>query len=118
MNIGTAYLRATIGVIALLIGAAGCSTLFPQSKGQIAIHVVSWKLVKTLAEPDAGLAGQNVKLVNPADGSVIAEKVTDASGDAAFDIPAGTYQVVGIGNDSQTVTVESGQVTKLKMVKH
>jgi hypothetical protein len=105
-------------ILALLIFIAGCASIFPQPDGHIAVHVVSWPLVKKLAEPDAGLAGQHVMVINAANGSVVAEKDTDASGDALFDLPPGSYQVIGVGNDRQTIDVASGATVKLKLVKH
>jgi len=44
------------------------------------VQVVSWPLVKKLAEPDAGLPGHTVTLQSAKDHSLIAEKTTDASG--------------------------------------
>jgi hypothetical protein len=57
---------------------------------QISVQVVSWPLVKKLAEPDAGLPGHKVTLVKLADHSVVAEKFTDVYGTVLFDVPAGT----------------------------
>ena len=85
---------------------------------QISVQVVSWPLVKKLAEPDAGLPGHKVTLVKLADHSVVAEKFTDVYGTVLFDVPAGTYTVLGIGMEPENVMVESGQIVKLKLVVH
>ena len=52
------------------------------------------------------------------DHSVIAEKTTDASGILVFDVPAGRYIVLGVGDKPEAITVESGRVVKLKLVVH
>ena len=82
------------------------------------VQVVSWPLVKKLAEPDAGLPNQKVTLLKVTDRSVIAEKFTDTYGNVLFDVPAGTYTVLGIGMEPENVMVESGQIVKLKLVVH
>ena len=82
------------------------------------MQVVSWPLVKKLAEPDAGLPGHKVTLIKLADHSVIADKITDVYGTVLFDVPAGTYIVLGIGMEPENVTLESGQIVKLKLVVH
>ena len=104
-----------IGAFTIL---ASCASLKGQPNGQISVQVVSWPLVKKLAEPDAGLPGHKVTLLKLADRSVIAEKFTDVYGSVLFDVPAGTYTVLGIGKEPETVTVESGQIVKLKLVVH
>jgi hypothetical protein len=82
------------------------------------VQVVSWPLVKKLAEPDAGLPDQKVTLLKVTDRSVIAEQFTDVYGNVLFDVPAGTYAVLGIGMGLENVTVGAGQRVKLKLVVH
>jgi hypothetical protein len=104
-----------IGALTIL---ASCAFLKRQPNGQISVQVVSWPLVKKLAEPDAGLPGHKVTLAKLADHSVVAEKFTDVYGTVLFDVPAGTYTVLGIGTEPENVMVESGQIVKLKLVVH
>jgi hypothetical protein len=82
------------------------------------VQAVSWTLVKKWAEPDAGLPGHKVIVQSAEDHSVIAEKTTDASGILAFDVPAGRYILLGLGDQPETITVESGRAVKLKLVVH
>ena len=100
-------LLCLIGGLAIL---ASCAFLKRQPNGQIMVQVVSWPLVKKLAEPDAGLPNQKVTLLKVTDRSVIAEKFTDT--------PAGTYTVLGIGMGLENVTVGPRQKVKLKLVVH
>ena len=104
-----------IGALTIL---ASCAFLKRQPNGQISVQVVSWPLVKKLAEPDAGLPDQKVTLLKVTDRSVIAEKFTDVYGNVLFDVPAGTYTVLGIGMGLENVTVGAGQRVKLKLVVH
>jgi hypothetical protein len=104
-----------IGALTIL---ASCAFLKHQSKGQISVQVVSWPLVKKLAEPDAGLPNQKVTLLKVTDRSVIAEKFTDVYGNVLFDVPAGTYTVRGVDMGLENVTVGAGQRVKLKLVVH
>lgn len=108
-----------IGAIALSFLVAGCALFSPrQPKGQIVVQAVSWPLVKKWAEPNAGLPGQRVTVQKAEDHSLVAEKTTDASGILVFDVPAGRYIVRGIGDESETVTVESARSVDLKLVQH
>ncbi len=103
----------------LLVCMAGCSYL--QSKppdGKISVDAVSWKLVKKLAEPDAGLSGHKVSVLNPADKSVVASGTTDSTGIVEFNLPPGTYTLVGASDEPQTVQVQSGQTSNFKIVVH
>ncbi len=110
--------RSLAAVTVVLTLANGCASLSQQPNGQISVQVVSWPLVKKLAEPDAPLPGHKVTVLRAADHTVIAEKSTDISGTAVFDLPAGTYTVLGAANQPETVGVQSGQVVKLKLVEH
>ena len=110
--------RLSLCVIGAITILASCAFLKRQPNGQISVQVVSWPLVKKLAEPDAGLPGHKVTLLKLADRSVLAEKFTDVYGTVLFDVPAGTYTVLGIGTEPENVTVESGQIVKLKLVVH
>ena len=103
----------------LLASATGCSYL--QSKppnGKISVQAVSWKLVKKLAEPNAGLGGHKVTVLNPADKSVVASGTTDSSGIIEFDVPPGTYTLIGASDQPQSVQVQSGQTSNFKIVVH
>ena len=104
-----------IGAITIL---ASCAFLKRQPNGQISVQVVSWPLVKKLAEPGARLPGHKVTLLKLADRSVLAEKFTDVYGTVLFDVPAGTYTVLGIGMGLENVTVGPHQKVKLKLVVH
>jgi hypothetical protein len=99
-----------------LIVSAGCGLFTP--KGQIEVQLVSWPLVKQLAEPNAGLAGQSVTVRRAADRKLIAEQTTDTSGILVFKVPAGSYVVQSLGNQSELVTVGADQVVRLKLIEH
>src|SRR5260221_5188285 len=111
----TPYLRSLLCIVGVLISLASCASVKHQPNGQISIQVVSWPLVKKLAEPDAGLPNQKVALIKLADRSVIAEKSTDLYGNVLFEVPAGTDTISGIGMGLENVTVEAGQTVKLKL---
>jgi hypothetical protein len=111
-------LLSIVGAMTLISVVAGCALFTQQPKGQIVVQVVSWPLVKKWAEPDAGLPGHKVTLQSSEHHSLIAEKTTDASGILVFDVPAGRYIVLGIGEQAETVTVETGRSVKLKLVQH
>ena len=110
--------RLSLCVIGAITILASCAFLKRQPNGQISVQVVSWPLVKKLAEPDAGLPGHKVTLLKLADRSVVAEKFTDVYGTVLFDVPAGTYTVLGIGMGLENVTVGPHQKVKLKLVVH
>jgi hypothetical protein len=95
---------------------AGCG-LLTRPQGQIEVQLVSWPLVKQLAEPNAGLAGQTVFVQRAADRKLIAEQTTDASGILVFKVPAGSYVVHGL-NQSELVRVEADQAVRLKWIEH
>jgi hypothetical protein len=111
-------LPSIIGAVTLISLVAGCALSTPQPKGQIVVQMVSWPLVKKWAEPDAGLPGHKVTLQSAEDHSLIAEKTTDASGILVFDVSAGRYIVLGIGDQPETIIVESGRSVKLKLIQH
>jgi Prealbumin-like fold domain len=103
----------------LLAQAAGCSYLqSTPPPGKIEVQAVSWKLVKKLAEPDAGLSGHKVSVLNPADKNVVASGTTDSSGILSFDLPPGTYTLIGASDEPQSVQVQSGQTATFKLVMH
>jgi hypothetical protein len=103
----------------LLTYAAGCSYLERTApNGKISIQAVSWTLVKKLAEPNAGLSGHKVTILNPADRSVIASGTTDSSGIIEFEVPQGTYTLIGASDASQSVQVQAGQTVNFKLVMH
>lgn len=76
------------------------------------------KLAQKLAEPDAGLGGHKVAILNPADRSVVASGITDRTGLFDFDVPAGTYVLVGASDEPQNVQVQAGQTLNFKLVVH
>jgi Prealbumin-like fold domain len=103
----------------LYAGATGCSYLQrTPPNGKISVQVVSWNLVKKMAEPNAGLSGHQVSILNPGDQSVVASGTTDSSGLIEFDLPPGTYTLVGIGDGPQPVQVQPGQTASFKLVLH
>ena len=109
---------STLGAFALISLVSGCALLPSQPKGQIVVQAVSWPLVKKYAEPDAGLPDHKVLVQNATDQSIVAEQTTDASGILAFNVPAGKYLVLGVGDQPEQVAVESGQTVKLKLIVH
>ncbi len=86
--------------------------------GKISMEAVSWKLVKKLAEPDAGLSGHRVIVLNPTDRSVMASGTTNRSGLIEFEVPQGTYTLLGASDVPQTVQVQAGQTAKFKLIVH
>jgi hypothetical protein len=118
MIINPARYRFLLFVILLTIGA-GCSYLQgTPPNGKILVQAVSWKLVKKLAEPDAGLSGHKVTVLNPVNQSAVASGTTDSSGILEFDLPPGTYTLVGASDEPQSVQVQSGQTASFKLVVH
>jgi hypothetical protein len=105
--------------VVLLANATECSYLQrTPANGKISVQAVSWKLVKKLAEPNAGLTGHKVSVLNPADQSVVASGATDSAGLVEFDVPPGTYTLVGASDQPQNVQVQSGQTSSFKLVVH
>jgi len=103
----------------LLADGTGCSYLQgTPPNGKISVQAVSWTLVKKLAEPNAGLSGHKVTILNPADRSVIASGTTDSSGIIEFEVPAGTYTLLGASDEPQSVQVQAGQTVNFKLVVH
>jgi hypothetical protein len=106
-------------ILILLADAAGCSNLqSTPPDGKISVQAVSWERVKKLAEPDAGLIGHKVTILNPQDRTVIASATTDRSGLTEFEIPQGTYTLIGASDEPQSVQVQPGQTVKFKLVVH
>jgi len=115
----TLYRLFLILTVTLLASATGCSYLQRTTpNGKISVQTVSWKLVKKLAEPDAGLSGHKVTILNPADQSVISFGTTDSSGLLEFDVPPGTYTVLGASDEPKNVQVQAGQTTNFKLIVH
>jgi hypothetical protein len=103
----------------LLMPVTGCSYLErTPPTGKISVQAVSWALVQKLAEPDAGLSGHKVTVMNPADGSVIASGTTGSSGIVEFEVPPGTYTLIGASDEPQRVQVPAGQTVNFKLVVH
>ena len=119
-DISPAMVRRVFLTMALLATVAGCGNLAsaPPRNGRVAVEVVSWKLVRQMAEANAGLSGQKVTILNPADRTVVASGTTNSSGFIDFDLPEGTYILLGASDEPQQVEVQSGQTTKLKLVVH
>ncbi len=112
-------LLSTVGAIMLVfLASSGCALFTSQPKGQIVVQAVSWPLVKKYAEHDAGLPDHKVVVQNAENQSVVAEETTDASGILVFDVPAGKYLVLGVGDPPEEVAVESGSTVKLKLIVH
>jgi hypothetical protein len=107
-----------IGITAMLWVFSSCALFSHQPTAHISVKAVSWKLVKKYAEPEAGLVGHKITIIDPSDGRVVAEKLTDNHGYAIFDIPAGSYTVTGIGGESQHVVVSPGQTVGFKLIVH
>jgi len=103
--------------IAMFVMFSGCA-LFHQPTGQIQVKAVSWKLVQKYAQPGAGLVGHKITIVDPSNGHVVAEKLTDDSGYAIFDVPAGSYTVEGLGGEPQNVVVSPGQTVGFQLIVH
>jgi hypothetical protein len=117
VHLGLFALTALMGI--LLENATGYSYLQQDPPdARISMKAVSWRLVKKLAEPDAGLSGHKVTILNPADRSVIASGTTDRSGIVEFEIPHGTYTLLGASDVPQTVQVQAGQTEKFKLIVH
>ena len=105
--------------IAAMLGLfSSCALFSHQATGHISVKAVSWKLVKQYAEPEAGLAGHRIRIIDPSDRRVVAEKLTDNLGYAMFDVPAGTYTVMGIGGEPQNAVVSPGQTIGFKLIVH
>jgi hypothetical protein len=109
--------------VILLANASGCSyeqqgTVPAPPNGKISVQAVSSELAKKLAEPNAGLSGHKVTVLNPGDRSVVASGTTNGSGFVDFDEPAGTYSLVGASNEPQSVQVQAGKTTNYKLVLH
>ena len=105
--------------VTVLGGLSACSILKPApATGKLEVHAVSWQLVKERAEPDAGLTGHKVTVLNPSDQSVVASKTTDRTGVVDFDLPAGNYTVIGASDQPQLASIQPGQTTNFKIVVH
>jgi hypothetical protein len=103
----------------LFADATACSYLerTPQN-GKISVQAISWTLVKKLAEPNAGLSGHKVEILNPADRSIVASGTTGSSGVLEFEVPQGTYTLIGASDEPQSVQVQAGQTVTFKLVVH
>jgi hypothetical protein len=107
-----------MGIAAMVGVSSGCALFSHHPNGHISVKAVSWPLVKKYAEPEAGLVGHKVTIIDPSDGRIVAEKSTDNLGYAIFDVPAGTYTVRGIGGEPQNVVVSPGQTVGFKLIVH
>jgi hypothetical protein len=106
-------------ILTLFLNIVGCSYLQPAPpNGKIAVQAVSWKLVKKLAEPNAGLSGHKVTILSSTDRNVIASGTTDSSGLVEFEVPHGTYILLGASDEPQSVQVQAGQTINFKLVVH
>jgi hypothetical protein len=112
-------LVGAILIAIMLANATGYSYLQQTPPiGKISMKAVSWPLAKKLAEPDAGLRGHKVSVLNPADQTVIASGTTNRSGLIELEIPQGTYTLLGASDEPQRVHVKAGQTTKFKLIVH
>jgi hypothetical protein len=107
-----------MGIVAMFGVFSSCTLFRHQPTGHISVKAVSWKLVKKYAEPGAGLVGHKITIIDPSDGRVVAEKSTDDLGYAIFDVPAGSYTIMGIGGEPQNVIVSHGQTVAFKLIVH
>jgi hypothetical protein len=105
-------------ITAMLGLFSSCALFSHEPTGHISVKAVSWKLVKQYAEPEAGLAGHKITIVDPSDGRIVAEKLTDDLGYAIFDVPAGSYRVMGIGGEPHNLVVSPGQTVGFKLIVH
>jgi hypothetical protein len=106
------------GITAMFALFGSCAFFSHQPTGHISVKAISWKLVKQHAQPEAGLVGHKITIIDPSDGRVVAEKLTDNLGYAIFDVPAGSYTIKGIGDEPQNVIVSPGQTVGLKLIVH
>ena len=102
----------------MLASLSSCALFGHKPDGHISVKAVSWKLVKKYAEPEAGLAGHKITIIDPSNGQIVAEKTTDNLGYAVFDVPAGSYTITGIGGEPQNVVVSPGQTVGFKLIVH
>ena len=107
-----------IGITAMLGAFSSCALFMHKPTGHISVKAVSWKLVKQYAEPEAGLVGHKITIIDPSNGRVVVEKLTDNLGYTIFDVPAGTYRVKGIGGERENVVVAPGQTVGFKLIVH
>jgi hypothetical protein len=105
-------------ITAMLGLFSSCALFNHKPTAHISVKAVSWKLVKKYAEPEAGLVGHKITIVDPSDGRTIAEKLTDNLGYAIFDVPAGSYTVIGVGAEPQNIVVSPGQTVGFKLIVH
>ena len=75
-------------ITVIFVLSSSCALFRHQRSGHISVKAVSWKLVKKYAEPEAGFAGHEITIIDPVDGRVVAEKLTDNLGYAMFDVQA------------------------------
>jgi hypothetical protein len=105
-------------ITAILGLFSSCALFSHKPAGHISVKAVSWELVQKYAEPEAGLAGHKITIIDPSDRRIVAEKLTDNLGYAMFDVPAGSYTVMGIGGEPQNVVVAPGQTVGFKLIVH
>ena len=109
---------ATSMVALLIAWSVGSSYVRTPSMGNISVQAVSWKRVKTLAEPDAGLPGRRITVINPINQTIVASAKTDSSGLVKFNVPAGNYIVLGSSDEPDKAEVKPGATTKFKLIVH
>ena len=119
-GLNKASLVVVTAVAVTLMAIASGYAYYEQSiqDGKISMKAISWERAKELAEPDAGLTGHKVSVVNPADQTVIAAGTTDNLGMVELEVPAGTYTLLGASDEPQTVEVEAGKESKFKLIVH
>ena len=105
-------------ITAMLGLFSSCALFNHKPTAHISVKAVSWELVKKYAEPEAGLVGHKITIVDPSNGQTVAEKLTDNLGYAIFDVPAGSYMVTGLGAEPQNVVVSPGQTVGFKLIVH
>jgi len=117
VQLGVVVAAALMGI--LLAHATGHSYVDQSPRnGKVSLKAVSWERVKKPAEPDAGLSGHEVAILSATYRSVIASGKADNSGLIEFEIPPGTYTLLGASDEPQTVRVQGGQTAKFKLIMH
>ncbi len=58
--------------ITIMLGLfSSCALFSHQPTAHISVKAVSWELVKKYAEPEAGLVGHKITIVDPSDGRTV-----------------------------------------------
>jgi hypothetical protein len=104
-------------ISAIFVLFSSCALFRHQPTGHISVKAVSWKLVKKYAEPEAGLAGHKITIIDPSDGQVVAEKLTDNLGYASRCPPAAIPSKVSAASLKLSL-FSPGQTVGFKFIVH